>query len=416
MRWRIGIMAVALAGCTTLLPGTDTFGDAGAAEDGGMDAAIDGGGLDAGPDADGLDAGDTQDADFDAGPDAGGPAVPVSLALGERHSCALLSDGRVACWGDDRSGQVSGSPIAGPPNWRPPTTLGLPAAAERVCAGGAFTCAATARLVFCWGDNSRGQLATGDLLEAPGRNPVMFPGQPASAPIDDLGCGQEHACAIVSGSTYCWGDNLRHQIDGTATPARATPLVVRDAGATDPYDQLFVGRDHSCASNSTSTDCWGENTQDQICSACADTVFGPTQVIAGGAPVAAGGDFTVGYTSSAVRVLTDAVPNLAPSPDPADLRQIRAGDRIACWSNAANEIRCWGDVVTALGAPSNPSGRYVSPSGANASAFDVGYNHLCAIADGEIWCVGGNILRQASPVMTSGTRIHEPTVVSLAGI
>ncbi len=37
---------------------------------------------------------------------AGLPGTPVSVAVGGRHACALLDDGRVYCWGDGRAGQL----------------------------------------------------------------------------------------------------------------------------------------------------------------------------------------------------------------------------------------------------------------------------------------------------------------------
>ncbi|MCA9556508.1 MAG: hypothetical protein KC933_41170, partial [Myxococcales bacterium] len=42
---------------------------------------------------------------------SGAPLVPlgqpaVDLALGEDHACALLADGTVRCWGDNRLGQL----------------------------------------------------------------------------------------------------------------------------------------------------------------------------------------------------------------------------------------------------------------------------------------------------------------------
>jgi hypothetical protein len=43
-----------------------------------------------------------------------GDAARAQVSVGARHACALSSDGgRITCWGDDRSGQVSKAPAAG---------------------------------------------------------------------------------------------------------------------------------------------------------------------------------------------------------------------------------------------------------------------------------------------------------------
>ncbi len=61
------------------------------------------------PDAtsDGSDAGP----DAGASPDASGPigcseGALRSLSLGERHTCAVLADGTLGCWGDNTHGQL----------------------------------------------------------------------------------------------------------------------------------------------------------------------------------------------------------------------------------------------------------------------------------------------------------------------
>jgi alpha-tubulin suppressor-like RCC1 family protein len=90
----------------------------------------------------------------------------TSVAAGRGHTCAVRVDSTVVCWGDNRSGQLG---IANNLKSSSSTALQVVADASRaaftgvvmVAAGAEHTCA----LLFdgtikCWGDNTAGQ-ATG---------------------------------------------------------------------------------------------------------------------------------------------------------------------------------------------------------------------------------------------------------------
>jgi alpha-tubulin suppressor-like RCC1 family protein len=86
----------------------------------------------------------------------------VQVAIGFGHFCALLKDGTVKCWGDNTSGQLGDGTMTNRPN--PVTVVGLNGAATLtgatgIAAGFANTCALlTGGTVACWGDNGLGQL------------------------------------------------------------------------------------------------------------------------------------------------------------------------------------------------------------------------------------------------------------------
>jgi len=100
-----------------------------------------------------------------------GPTPVSALAAGGRHTCALLDDGRVKCWGDNGNGQLG----LGDANHRgddpgemgdalPAVDLGTGRRALSIAAGGTHTCAVLDDgSVKCWGANTRGQLGLGDL-------------------------------------------------------------------------------------------------------------------------------------------------------------------------------------------------------------------------------------------------------------
>ncbi len=89
------------------------------------------------------------------------------IAAGWAHSCAILADGTVACWGDNREGQL-GPERAFEPGVSTPVAVVLPDRAVEISAGRSHTCALTADgLTWCWGGNESGQLGNGSATDSP---------------------------------------------------------------------------------------------------------------------------------------------------------------------------------------------------------------------------------------------------------
>jgi len=89
------------------------------------------------------------------------PRLPL-LATGARHTCALAPQGAVHCWGNNDSGQLGRSaPGVALPDGR--VDLGTNRRAIGVFAGLEHTCAILADgAVKCWGLNTWGQRGVGD--------------------------------------------------------------------------------------------------------------------------------------------------------------------------------------------------------------------------------------------------------------
>jgi hypothetical protein len=85
-------------------------------------------GLDGGPDLGPPDLGmpdlGGEDAGLDGGFDAGMPARATPLEAGSWHTCALLEDGRVQCWGWNYHGQLGDGTTMD--RSTPVTVVGLP--------------------------------------------------------------------------------------------------------------------------------------------------------------------------------------------------------------------------------------------------------------------------------------------------
>jgi alpha-tubulin suppressor-like RCC1 family protein len=89
----------------------------------------------------------------------GGPVLQV--ATGAEHTCALLSSGRIKCWGRNESGQL-GQGHDGSLSSPPSTTVALDTTAFHLAAGAWHTCARMSTgETRCWGRNTWGQLGLG---------------------------------------------------------------------------------------------------------------------------------------------------------------------------------------------------------------------------------------------------------------
>ncbi len=180
------VLALALAGC----------GGAGADEASALGTTGAGG-------APGTGGGTT------AGAGGGPTLVPLqalAVAVGATHSCALLTDHTVACWGDGSIGQL-GDGASGPGYHRAVAARvrGIEGASA-IRAGVGSTCAVLEGKVACWGDGTYGQLGDGMASEG------YFQSTPVVVHelerVVDLSVRASVACAALpDGSARCWGRN-----------------------------------------------------------------------------------------------------------------------------------------------------------------------------------------------------------------
>lgn len=143
------------------------------------------------------------------------------LAAGYAHGCALRADQTVDCWGNNAYGQL-GRATDTATDAQPAPVVEL---RDVVSLGRGFshTCAILGDAsVHCWGENTEGQL--GDGTRSSSQQPV---------PVRDLGNvkqtvgGQMHHCALTTGgAVYCWGDNSHGQLGNGTREASTTPVRV----------------------------------------------------------------------------------------------------------------------------------------------------------------------------------------------
>lgn len=191
-----------------------------------------------------------------------GDALPVvalgagrsakAITTGFDHSCALLDDNTVKCWGNNADGQLGlGSNVSirggfsdAMGDTLPAVDLGSGRTAKSIEAAWAGTCAVLDNdSVKCWGENSNGTLGVGNTTTYGLTSATMGTGLPAV----DLGTGRTakavqagwaHVCAILdSDFVKCWGNNDFGQLglgdqynrgDGGVNGAMGDALLVVD--------------------------------------------------------------------------------------------------------------------------------------------------------------------------------------------
>ena len=161
------------------------------------------------------------------------------VSTGFEHTCALMKDDSVYCWGHNTYGEI-GDGTAGEYNDAdrvkpvpvPVTAVGTDVAV--LSAGGFFTCIITKSdaSLWCWGDNTEGHLAVGDINNRATPTKSVDPG-----PWLDVDTGVVLGCGLkTDGSAWCWG---RHELGGLGTTTPDAEVCI-SAPCSD-YPQAVEG-------------------------------------------------------------------------------------------------------------------------------------------------------------------------------
>ncbi len=223
--------------------------------------------------------------------DVGSGLTFTDVGAGEDHTCALINDGSVKCWGrNDLLGSDSGAlasgargdgylemgdsipsvygigPGSGSPDW----------SAVSISIGGSHSCSivnnTTQDELRCWGESGSGQLGLGstDTIGDTGSESMVvdLPAR-GGVGLSQVSAGYSHTCILwVDGEMGCWGSNTYGELgiegtesigDGSGEMGESLVLVDLPSGRT--VTQIVSGEHMTCAILDDSDDenlaCWG---------------------------------------------------------------------------------------------------------------------------------------------------------------
>jgi alpha-tubulin suppressor-like RCC1 family protein len=206
-----------------------------------------------------------------------GLTVKAVSAL-SNHTCAILSNDGVKCWGSNQAGQLGlgntasrGTSANEMGDLLPFVDLGAGRTARGIGVGRFFSCALLDNAqVKCWGKNDQGQLGLGDTQnrgDSPGEMATL-PAVNGGGPATLLAVGPNHACAILEDNRLkCWGSNGAGQLGLGDIAARGdqlnemgTALPAVNLGTGRTAKAVSLGGSHSCAwLDNNQIKCWGSN-------------------------------------------------------------------------------------------------------------------------------------------------------------
>ncbi|MFN3199699.1 MAG: MopE-related protein [Bradymonadia bacterium] len=369
-----------------------------------------------------------------------GCTTALQIEAGDYHTCALLDDGSVKCWGRNTSGQLGLGDTedrGDNPNEMGDrlgtVDLGTGRTAVRVDAGGKHTCAILDDgTVKCWGNNDYGQLGNPDAIAGSGHVGDEAGEMGDALPIVPLGlravqvaAGLFATCALLEdGSVRCWGSNSTGAL-GTPNPGESVDLGV---GRSATHISISRSNAHVCATLDNHTvKCWGHNAFGQLGqgdtnnrgSNAGDMGDNLPPVALGtgqsATETAAGSVFTCALlTSNSVKCFGDGRQGRLGSgdeenrgDDPGEMGddlpfvdlgggrnpvEISAGYYRACARFHDGAVKCWGNGIG--NAPNEMGDNLpVTDLGTDLTAAQIsaGHDHVCAVLNnGRVKCWGMN--------------------------
>jgi alpha-tubulin suppressor-like RCC1 family protein len=343
------------------------------------------------------------------GPTLAAPYKVVSVHAGAVRTCAVLSDGRIKCWGLNNYGQLGlgdkvtrGASAGQMGDALPFVDLGTGRTVKSLAVQSyAFSCAILDNnQVKCWGGGALGALGTGNILDRGDQ-----PGEMGDAlPYVDLGTGRTakqlatmdaSVCAILDNNQVkCWGSGYfgllgsGNELSRGAVPGQmgdAMPYV--DLGTGRTAKKLAAGDSHICALlDNNQIKCWGKACDSEGPAGMLGLGECPGTPSRGGAPNQMGDNLPaiqLGTGRSAKNLATQGGRNCA----------LLDNNQIKCWGAGGSPLG-YGDTINRGELPNQMGDNLplvAMGTGRTVLAVRVGSQHTCAVLDnGVAKCWGSN--------------------------
>jgi len=210
----------------------------------------------------------------------------VQVAAGAAHTCAVLDNGTLKCFGGNSLGQLGldstlsvGATSANEVADLAPADLGTDRTVKQVACGNVHTCVILDNdELKCFGRGDFGQLGTGNTANAgAGGTSILMTDLPTvnlgtDRTAKQVSAGTVHTCVVLDdGTLECFGRNSQGQLgyDSTTsigtTASSMTSLGAVNVGTDRTVVQVACGGVHTCALlDNGSVKCWGQNGNGQL--------------------------------------------------------------------------------------------------------------------------------------------------------
>ncbi|MCH1617006.1 MAG: putative Ig domain-containing protein, partial [Candidatus Poseidonia sp.] len=328
----------------------------------------------------------------DGGHDA--PYRGTTMLGGDFHSCAVLADSSMACWGDNQYGQLGDGTTT---SRSTPVPVNLPAgsAVASIPAYAAdHSCAVLDNgSVYCWGLGSA--FSTGSSVSTPQHLPLPAGRTPVSIEAD-----HHSTCVILdNGSMMCVGNNQYNRLgyNGSATGTFSyVEYLPQGAIVVD----MSLGQHTACALlDDGDVWCWGSNNyavQQNIPSGNISAIEGHVDghcALYDNGSVACWGSNSFGQRGIGNFSSANGVHFTEPMPGNLSVTSLATGDNTVCALLSNGSVACWGESYANGYASDTHTPTLIPwPHGSmQATAVSVGWYHGCALLEnGSMWCWGQN--------------------------
>ncbi len=202
----------------------------------------------------------------DQDPENGGTQIDSvtfkSVSAGSAHSCGIVVGNYAYCWGDNTTGQLGSGDLL---NHAVPVFVeGGPLEFRQISAGGIVSCAITAdQDAYCWGNNEWGQVGNGAISP-----PINTPSSKVLGghAFTSVTGGGVHNCGLVgAGEAWCWGLAADGQLGNGQSGSQTAITQPAAVLGGHLFKQLSAGTFHTCGvTPSGEAYCWGRGENGEL--------------------------------------------------------------------------------------------------------------------------------------------------------